>query len=1427
MAQQLFDQAKDQFLASLSSIPPLYSAHFEACDSGDELLQRIQALPRLKNKLEGVSASTRVVKRLQSYFKVIDAIVQVDKLHSSTLWGGIHLTFQLLTNYTTFTDKFISSLYEISAEFPIFDRFSELVQYSGTVGDEQLKDTLVNLYVDLLEYLFAVIRIFFKDDGRPKSKPALFAKMFWTPFETLFSETLSKMQHHRAILGHAIRLADFEKLDDMQKRLHKLDIQMEERALRDSTNLYNARGRGKDAHPGKAPFRDYAVDQIRAWVNPSDFDTALIRARKLQEDGTTTWLLSNNIFQHWKAAYEDDGQQINIRQRLFGENTFWLHGNPGYGKTVLAGSVVNNIILPRWDASAKNLTTCYFFFESAKRDMNTPLQAYRAILAQILQQHQQTDSILHKYSYLKDCASRGQQTATEEELLDLLNFCCSSLKRVFIILDGVDECVDHGALISAMLKISAIPSVRLAFFSRPNVPSLLRLVPPERRISVKGMTIDDIRVYLSKRLSELLDDGLLPDDINLNDVSERLLRRAAGMFLWAKLMISYLSSHALTINERLEALEDTNLPEGLDEMYGQIIGLVDKSNQSSRTLARRVITWILYGCQPLNSEELHEALVAGTSRKRDTYNRYQNFEDTLVLSCAGLVDFEYGYPRLIHLSLREYLIGQRAGDQAFMAQASRLQFIPSPSEAHMELALACVQYLTYHLPAQPLSGEVGRDASIVDTQHTFPFCAYASCFWITHIYNIHAYGHPQQETGFASSEYNALLVGISSFLAQKLVLMTWIEACYTHQSPPLVALLRTWAMHLRINKAAFMVAPVDVQVMSSDIEEFCSYLDSLRLSWESKLLQNPGCIWEEVTVFNPSRFLPSTTAMAFRELRPETQTNSVKMSKHPLKEISQTTPDGNFVSKLGIWPSAAFESVYHSVNTPNQRIADIVTRLCAECGGWTATYEVYQVDNSSHRLTIRESLPADEVFFQLEQSLWLQCGKLVIQFPISISQDGYSFTILRTVHNVSIDNENTNPQVTSATIPLDGHVLEQWDISKRIYEQYKDSGFKDSSLMVTRGYRKSCHNIYTYWTCLSPDNRYICFTDQICGQPNSIAVFSIKIAPEDEAGQLELSLVAIRKMWLRVPDPSDTTCARALWDDRKDFAMAFHPYQTDLVIGFYDGTGQEGGDVFNHYNKICIWDFERNTMSHQHVKPCSPIKKIRFSDGGQYAICEMDHDGLAVIPIQKRANKPNTRLPDTSEHIVRDTQNLLIRPHSAVSQSTTSPWVVGKRHENGDTLSSSSGQFPLVSLSSNYTMLSTGSVALDEKTLRVNTRVTLDNEKIELRLPRTSGPMSANLSGQQDQLLLARLPAMNGFEHAVVDVKLPQTTDDHVKIILNKGAQPWSDVQPDETQFSPAILYRDQRSFRRCHSAQGQRNGVPGGQQRLRLAQQAFGGRGL
>lgn len=142
------------------------------------------------------------------------------------------------------------------------------------------------------------------------------------------------------------------KLDDIQKRLYKLDIQ--DRAVKESTHLYNDRSMGKDAFAGHGNNRGimlnsgiavlplayfpplslsklatysvsiihYAIDQIRAFVNPANCDTALIRTLKVQEDGTTAWLLGNTIFEQWKAPCEYVMQQVVSAQKFFSENTF-------------------------------------------------------------------------------------------------------------------------------------------------------------------------------------------------------------------------------------------------------------------------------------------------------------------------------------------------------------------------------------------------------------------------------------------------------------------------------------------------------------------------------------------------------------------------------------------------------------------------------------------------------------------------------------------------------------------------------------------------------------------------------------------------------------------------------------------------------------------------------------------------------------------------------------------------------------------------------------------------------------------------------------------------------------------------------------------------------------------------------------------------
>lgn len=49
-----------------------------------------------------------------------------------------------------------------------------------------------------------------------------------------------------------------------------------------------------------------------------------------------------------------------------------------------------------------------------------------------------------------------------------------------------------------------------------------------------------------------------------------------------------LSSPCLTTIERLEAIEETNLPECLDAMYEKILRLISKSSSRSKLLAQRI-----------------------------------------------------------------------------------------------------------------------------------------------------------------------------------------------------------------------------------------------------------------------------------------------------------------------------------------------------------------------------------------------------------------------------------------------------------------------------------------------------------------------------------------------------------------------------------------------------------------------------------------------------------------------------------------------------------------------------------------------------------------------------------------------------------------------------------------------------------------------
>lgn len=72
---------------------------------------------------------------------------------------------------------------------------------------------------------------------------------------------------------------------------------------------------------------DSHFNKVKKWLSPPDPSANLTKAQKRQER-TGSWFLQSELFKEWKSG---------IRQHL------WLHGIPGFGKTVLSATIIEHL----------------------------------------------------------------------------------------------------------------------------------------------------------------------------------------------------------------------------------------------------------------------------------------------------------------------------------------------------------------------------------------------------------------------------------------------------------------------------------------------------------------------------------------------------------------------------------------------------------------------------------------------------------------------------------------------------------------------------------------------------------------------------------------------------------------------------------------------------------------------------------------------------------------------------------------------------------------------------------------------------------------------------------------------------------------------------------------------------------------------------
>lgn len=498
---------------------------------------------------------------------------------------------------------------------------------------------------------------------------------------------------------------------------------------------------------------------------------------------------------------------------------------------------------------------CYFFFDSLRKNSTTVVDAYRAILAQVMQANLGNQLLMDLFAFALWSDSDGKMTASPHELSELLDLCLGILRdvNVYLIIDGLDECKSPSTDLDILLRSPPkSPLLNRIFFSRETMTSTTRL-----ELDMDQYNSDDIRQYLIYQLKYMTTRDILPRYLNINALGDFFVTKAKGLFLWARLLIQLLNSPELNVSERLEALEQAKMAEDLNQMYAVVLDILG-GRPVRAAMVKSILGWVLQSLRPLTLRELQAAASQRTSNECDPHaDNFTNFEVNVTALCGGLIESESWssksdkpsgeYVKFIHPSVKEYL---RDFDNPHLEAGSPAEssLVPTPSWANATIAATCLEYLTYTMPAEPLSDIWDTKHCESNIQNAFPLAEYAVALWPDHCLASRA-GSNQSLTRETDDASTRLLTALTRFLRQPKAINSWIEATHIFKG------------HLPNDKIERISFDFDNGLRLFDdnsfielINNFRKYLDHIGRVWKTHLVKDPVCIWEEVSIFQPSVF---------------------------------------------------------------------------------------------------------------------------------------------------------------------------------------------------------------------------------------------------------------------------------------------------------------------------------------------------------------------------------------------------------------------------------------------------------------------------------------------------------------------------------------------------------------------------------------------
>ncbi|KAK3352765.1 hypothetical protein B0T25DRAFT_192337 [Lasiosphaeria hispida] len=955
----VFVKARDGFLASLSE--PERSA-FKDCSSPEELIAEVNRLivkgPQnsqfgsLLNRLSDFSDN------LGCYFKAVDIFVQSNPETAAVVWGAIRLVLQLASNFGSFFNKLVEVLKQLGQKIP---KYQEILQCSPKDVSVTFQQSLTGFYVDLLEFLTAVARVFRRKNGELKRAMFVAIDVTFRPFDAQYGGFLDKIKNHCRVLEEEQTFLQTKVLvqtrEDQMKEIEK----QEQRQRAYERFQQDMDIRLENAHNQEELYR--IKKNAKEWLNPprqQHINAALDATRNVRVNGTGDWILNDRYFTSWVS------KEHVVASGKF-QNTLWVRGNPGAGKTVLASWVLQSLQGSQGDGCNSTLTVPYFF-SYMYAETRDPRTAWSLTLSYILSQCYGNPDVLDAFSFA--VRSSASTYALISELVELFRMIAYRLPRIILLFDGLDEIIDPEDFASTVDSILHERKTKAILFSRPNIAILQRNTSGLLRvIDLTAQNVDaDIQLFLKAKLDRF-EEGELPDSYTIPWIVSHLAKGANGMILWARLMMDFLAQLDDT-DSRAETIMSVTQHEDLVSMYLRMLQLIARKSSVERNTAKRVFLYLSYSNRHLSARELWDIVLcwekpsASPGTRTDdspTTGELDRFHSSVLVRCASLVERRANGYAFIHQSVLEFFWAglEQQGNLRFPLDPAVMQFLDPPAIRHNQIVIDCLTYLTRRLPGKPLSGDARVTIEPQAITRCLPFADYAAIQWPIHLkLGAQDLASTDVSVALAQSCQN-LCECLSMFTSNKLAVMTWVELEYTFSDNiDHLDSIRDWCARVESLTRSLPSGLRDIPVT---LQSFYMNIKQLDSEWgPGRLRDKANMVWGDVTVFFDSPFLQKTTAVEIYSMKPASPRNQ-ELATDPLVVVSRkSSQDNGLNAVLSIWPSKGFEDAWIKSKDPTFTDNDLI--------GWVARFEKHdtQQDPPEKVLSADITLEAGDIHKHLD-----------------------------------------------------------------------------------------------------------------------------------------------------------------------------------------------------------------------------------------------------------------------------------------------------------------------------------------------------------------------------------------------------------------------------------------------------------------------------